>query len=258
MAGPNSISAGAAPTSVSPSGGDGTSAISLQESKSTEGGSGFGTTIKGVSSYILPFPAEVSIQTDFGWESLEVGILGTELIASGGDISNAIGNSLNAASLTALGAKVKSAGLDVLRDNAGVAALGAQKLALNPKKEVLFTGVDHRQFRLTWRIAPLNAAESIASYNFIKELHRAASPGLTSDSIFFTYPNTAHVIIIDNGEPVLDRQQCAIISIDCNFTPDGLWATFNNTNKPIHIELTVGFMEMQVPTKSTAAVLFGG
>lgn len=238
-------------------GSSGFTLLEFESFSTSHGGNGSDSVRGSNGAFALPFPKEVAIRSDYGWESLELGIFGENVMESGGDLGDAISASVSKESWEAIKAKIKVGTADLLRSNAGTAALAGEGIAINPKKSVLFTGVDHRSFNLEFAIAPLTAGESAAAYEFIKQLHVAVAPDLTGSEVFFTYPDIVRVSIYDGSKLVLDRQECAVTAIDCNLTPDALWATFTDGN-PVHIRLTITFKELQLPTKKNARALFGG
>lgn len=215
------------------------------------------TLTLGSDSYVLPFPTGLQIDSEYNWESTDLGALGQEVFKNGGMNRSLLSLETAQRAYDGAAAFIKQGALDLIVDNLGKATFAGEGKVLNPKKEVLFSGTTHRAFQLEWHFAPLNQSESETSYEFIKQIHVAAAPEITSDTTFLTYPDTASLVIQDGGAPILNRQECAITSLSCNYTPDGLWATFTN-GKPIHIALTVGFLELQLPTKENARAVFGG
>jgi len=230
------------------------------------------TTI-GSLSFSLPFPKEVSVKTAYGWESTEIGTIGeiarntSKNFGADGTIGGAI-----ASFGSAVMSQKQSIGLQLAQnsvnnlgnvDSASTlqSALSGQGLLINPKLEVLFKGVTHRQFELTFDLAPTTATDSVNVILFLRKLHVFAAPSLPSPGApFFEYPKTTTVVIKGDGSSgggvTLDRGNCAITSIDCNLTPDGLWSSFRN-GKPVHVLVTIGFLELDLPTKQNDADLFG-
>ena len=230
------------------------------------------TTI-GELSFSLPFPKEVSIKTAYGWESTEIGTIGevarntSKNFGADGTIGGAV-NSFGSAvfaqgeSIALQSAQAALNGIGKT-DTASTlqSALSGQGLLINPKLEVLFKSVTHRQFELTFDLAPTTATDSVNVILFLRELHVFAAPSLPSPGApFFEYPKTTTVVIKGDGSSgggvTLNRGNCAITSIDCNMTPDGLWSSFKN-GKPTHVLVTIGFLELDLPTKENEADLFG-
>ena len=54
--------------------------------------------------------------------------------------------------------------------------LKADNKAINNFLEVMFTGIGHRKFSYTWKIAPKSAEESSAAYNIIQKFKYHMAP----------------------------------------------------------------------------------
>ena len=227
------------------------------------------TTI-GELSFSLPFPREVSVRTAYGWETTELGTIGSiakntsKNFGADGTIGGAVkqfGNAVMAqkesiALQTAQGIADRLGRTDT--SSTLSSALAGQGLLINPKLEVLFRSVSHRQFELTFDLAPTTATDSVNIITFLKELHVFAAPSLPNENApYFEFPKTTTVVIGDGaGGVTINRGNCCITSLDCNLSPQGLWASFRNS-KPVNVVVTIGFLEMQLPTKENDADLFG-
>lgn len=210
-------------------------------------------------SFSLPFPKELSIDTEYGWETTELGNAGsTSLNLSrnfGADGTNKVDNLFQ---FLEGSAALKNA-LPGIGETVVDAALAGQGLLINPKLEVLFKGVKHRAFELVFDLAPTTATDSVNLIAFLKELHVFAAPSLTGSKAFFEFPKTTNVVIRGDGAgggTTIDRGNCAITRINANMTPDGVWASFKN-GKPVHVVISIGFLELDLPTKENDADLFG-
>ncbi len=215
------------------------------------------TTIGGLT-YSLPYPRELRIRTDYGWKSTALGTSGSA-VASAIKAQGDSGYNMDA--VFAFGQKIYdqsgavAAGIaGGISEGAAAGASFATRQIINPKLEVLFEGVTHREFELTFDLAPTTAVDSVNTIDFLKQLHLKAAPDTDLDA-FMKYPETVTVVIAGEGT-VINRGNCAITSIDANLTPDGVWATFKN-GKPVHVTVTIGFLELQLPTKANDEDLFG-
>ena len=230
------------------------SATVVTFSKTNTNGEGGGGSNAG-DSFVLPFPMGLEITTNYDWGSEDTGTLAQDMKANGGKWGNLSMETAKKA-WDGFKANVSQDAADLIVENLGKASFAGEGLVLNPKKEVMFNGVSHRTFELQWQFAPLNQKESNASYEFIKAIHIAAAPQVTEDTTFLTYPETVTIVVQDAGQAILTRNECAITALSCNFTPDGFWAAFTN-GKPVHLNLSASFMELQLPTKENAASIFG-
>jgi hypothetical protein len=214
--------------------------------------------------YSLPFPRGVEISSEYLWEPEALGILGAAVFKGSPDFG---GLKSGWDSIKGVGEKVYAQSAGVATNAAGAgesgsfaaAALGATGRAQNPKEEVLFKGVRHRRFELTFDLAPLTAKDSIAVMTFLSKLHEFAAPELVGGGAFFKYPGTVNVVIRGDGSSggavTINRGNCAIISINCNLSPESIWASFRN-GKPVHVVVTIGFIELTLPTKDVDKNLF--
>lgn len=221
---------------------------------------------------VLPFPREVTVETAYDWQTEELGVIGSAVRDLGSGMSTADYSAAGMKSaLTSLGEKISSkeswgAGAEAvaLAGAAGAAGgdglistgLAGAGISVNPKEEVLFKGVKHRAFTLTFDLAPLTKADSVATMQFLSKLHEFAAPALIGGGAFFKYPGTLDVTIMGTDGVVLDRGNCAIAGINCNMTPDSVWASFEN-GKPVHIMLAISFIELTLPVSDREANLFG-
>lgn len=192
--------------------------------------------------YRLPFPKNLSVSSQFDWESPELGMIGQMISGLSGVDDFSVG---------ALGSRVYREAESGLAEAAGGIGQGVQRrrnVSKNPKEEVLFKGVSHREFPLEWDLAPLTESDVLSTMEFLKEIYRHASPTIAPSGAYFNYPDTVNVKVEDEGGITLNRNECAITEIDTNLTPDGVWASFKN-GLPVHVTVTVQFKELVLPHK---------
>lgn len=204
--------------------------------------------------YVLPFPKNIQVDTEFNWEPEALGIIGSAIYNTGSDatVGQQIKSVIEKVSAQAGPAIAANLGMS-LGEATGLtgvaaAALARAGLALNPKEEVLFKGTRHRRFNLTFEFAPMSASDAATTMAFLKELHERAAPGLEGEGVFFSYPERVDVKIQDQGGIILNRGNCAITSISVNLTPESVWASFKD-GKPVHVICDISFIELKLPTK---------
>lgn len=224
------------------------------------------TTDLFTSANYLPMPGTIEFSTDFTWTSDEVGAIGSVLIKKGLNVKTMDGVSkategFGGALADVAGEKALQNALSALSGGDGAyKALGqARGKVFNPRKAVLFDGIKHREFVVEWDLAPRNADQSIQIMGFIKLLHIHAAPELMDGDSYFKYPDlfTFAIKDITTGKKILDRGRVAVTNITCNYTPDGVWASFAN-GQPIHIKLSVSFTEFELPTKKNIVKFLSG
>lgn len=155
--------------------------------------------------------------------------------------ANWAGDLAAAAALTA--AKTVGAG--------GISA--ASGLALNPKKEMIFNGVDFRNFTMDYLFYPKNMAEARYVKNIIDLLKFHMYPEYKSKERFtFIYPSEFDITFyIGDGQenPWVNRIATSVLtSLNVNYTPQGVWATHED-GSPVMIQLSLAFKELSIITK---------
>lgn len=209
----------------------------------------------------LPFPRNMEVETEYMWEAEELGMMGSAL-ARGGfqnlDINSvdSIGSFMKDVGSKALSGAAAAAASAASESGAFSGALAGQKSAVNPKEEVLFKGVKHRRFNMIFDLAPFTAADSFAIFAFLKMLHMLAAPEVSAGSAFYKYPETLSVVVNGGQGVIVNRGNCAVTGINVNMSPEQIWATFHD-GRPVHIMITISFIELDLPSRSKDATLFG-
>lgn len=213
----------------------------------------------------MPMPNEITFDTKINWSAEDAGAIGAKIFNENLNL----GNITNVDRATALGADLAKVGINKFNKNilnsatggdGAYKALEAQSgKVFNPRAEVFFNNITHREFPLTWNLAPQNVSAATNVMALIKALHKAASPSLVENAAFFSYPDLFTLAIVDSttGKIILDRGVVAITSIECNYTPDGVWACFSS-GMPVRIELTLGFIELDLPTAEKNETMLSG
>lgn len=199
----------------------------------------------GGSEFIFPLPDTISYQTAYGWEKVEFGIIGNVL-------SSAVNGNIKSGAM-------KDAGLaQMMQTNlfaTGDIKSKREGIAVNPKESVLFKGVSHREYSLAFKIAGKSAGEVRDKLTFVGEMQAKAAPSLESQDIFFSYPETGTLSIVEGSTDILKERKIAVSSIDWNLTPDGFYATWSD-GTPLSFALTLGIIELQLPTKDNDKGMF--
>jgi len=133
---------------------------------------------------------------------------------------------------------------------------------LNPNVELLFEGMDLRNFSLKFKLVPRNSTETENINNIVKSFKKAMLPSNTSTVVFgmknaaleggfIDVPSLCRVAFMQgsNEHPHLPRfKMCAITQVDVNYTPDGSYATYAD-GQPVAIDLTLNFQETKMVFK---------
>ena len=227
---------------------------------------------------IMYMPEDISTGFKGNWggkafSSIGAGILGAagqENLASKitdgfGTITAAGERALGLTAAKILQKSVKAAGGDQLtKDDIFGGISGA---IMNPNTELMFQGVDMRNFMLKFKLVPRNADESKQINEIIKlfkactlplrnpgqvmgfnDPDKPANQGIISG--FIGVPNLCKVSFMRGSEEhqVLPRyKMLAITEVDVNYTPDGAYATYSGrSGQPVAIELTLNFQETKI------------
>jgi hypothetical protein len=127
-------------------------------------------------------------------------------------------------------------------------------LAVNPKKEQAFTGVNFRTFTFNYTFAPRSEAEAKIVRAIIYEFKYHMHPEFLSSSAFtYVYPSEFDIVYYNgpNENTNLHRHtSCVLESMSVDYTPNTLFSTFDN-GMPTQINLTLTFKELLAASKET-------
>lgn len=128
--------------------------------------------------------------------------------------------------------------------------------AQNPQLQVLFRGVDFRQFQFDFVFTPYSEAESKTIKEIIKTFKMAAAPKITSNGVFsqglfLEIPETFDIDFyygssINYNVPKIG--ECVITDITVDYSPNG-WSTFND-GSPTQIKMTLKLQETVIVDKT--------
>jgi len=143
------------------------------------------------------------------------------------------------------------------------AMLKADNVAINNFLEVMFTGISHRKFSYTWKIAPKNAEESESAYKIIQKFkyHMAPETGGKGHGRYYTVPSEFDVFYMFRGEEnewMHKISSCVLVNMDVNYTPNQYQTFRPHKNRkgapPVEMDLKLDFMETQLITKDLIKV----
>lgn len=135
---------------------------------------------------------------------------------------------------------------------------------LNPNVELLFSGIDLRNFSLNFKMVPRNDKEATMIKDIIKEFKKAMLPKFAKgtelplttllasaqdiSNNFIRVPDVCRVSFMRGGSLNTDVPQykmCAITQVDVNYTPDGAYATYEDGSM-VAINLSLSFQETKL------------
>ena len=125
----------------------------------------------------------------------------------------------------------------------------------NSKAELLFNAVDFNQFTFDYRFAPKSEAEAANVLNIIRTFrHHMLPEYFDTLNYLYIYPSEFEVRYYKGTEEnkFLEHHMTAVLkNITINYNPNGQFTTFDN-GMPTHINMTLQFQELAVPTKETS------
>ena len=122
----------------------------------------------------------------------------------------------------------------------------------NANMELLFQGPGLRQFSFNYRLSPRSAEEA----RVIRRIIRFFKQGMAAKkktgkagagSFFLGTPNIFKLEYRSKNEPIAGVNKfktCALTNFQCNFTPDGLWAAYQN-GQPVSTTISMQFDELE-------------
>lgn len=152
-------------------------------------------------------------------------------------------------SLPLIGGVVKSATNFASGSNeAFKLALNRAGYVFNPQKQVLFQGVEFREFSMSFTFTPYSQDEGEQVKKIIEKFRMYAAPKRNTEigqNMFWVPPALFGIEFRMNGQqnPHLPKlKKCVIKSIDVNYTPNG-WTTHTD-GAPVQTTMTIEFQEI--------------
>lgn len=185
------------------------------------------------------------------------GASGFDKIKGAGDtLTNAVGGLAYMAGARVIREFVQATGGDSLSNDDVFGLISGA--VLNPNTELLFSGVDMRNFQLNFKLVPRNAPEAAQVNAIVAHFKKASLPDRVPEKIFGSDQEIKRNFI---GVPKLVRvsfmsgssehkqlpkfKMCAITQVDVNYTPDGVYATYDG-GQPVAMTLSIGFQETKI------------
>jgi|TARA_B100000085_G_scaffold188836_1_gene172777 hypothetical protein len=188
-----------------------------------------------------------------------------KLEAASQGLQNAIGRATYIAGAKVIRGAVNKLGGDSLSNDDVFGAISGA--ILNPNTELLFSGVDMRNFQLKFRLVPRNQTEAVHCAQIIATFKAASLParmpgklfGNDANNIkknFIGFPSLCRVAFMHGTEEhkQLPRfKMCALTQVDVGYTPDGMYATYAD-GTPVATDLTLNFQETKIVFSEEVAI----
>ena len=233
------------------------------------------TAASSYSSIVLYMPEDVSTGFRTNWGGKNFSNIGAGLLRSAGapgalaamkNLGDEVGDAFAKADSMLAAAAIskvvgKFTGDNLTNDDIFGSISGA---ILNPNTELLFGGVDMRNFQLNFKLVPRSQSEADDINNIIKTFKKAMLPSKNASGAkiigdiafknnkvgFIGVPKVCNVTFMHGPEEhkhLPKYKMCAITSVDVNYTPDGQYATYvNSQGQPVAIGLALNFQETKI------------
>ena len=144
----------------------------------------------------------------------------------------------------------------------GQAAQLQTGMVRNPHMTTLFDGVNLREFTFTWKLSPKTSEEASEMANMVTTLKRYMHPSLTLGGFAYEYPYLAEVEFVGGDyqyvNSTLPKVSKSFISgMSVNNLTQGT-AAFYTDGRPVSIDLSLGFNEVNVKTREDFTVRSSG
>ena len=209
-----------------------------------------------VGSVILPV-TNVADKNNVGWGGVSMGAVDVALaglalntIMAGGDgFMESAKKTLDAASNETSGLK-KAVAAYFAQAATGTKGILARTegAIINPNFELLFNGPKLRSFAFTYRMSARSEPETIVIKKIIRMFKQSMAVQRSPSNLFLKAPNTYKLTFrksADAEHNFLPKvKECALVSFNVNYVPDGTYATFENSSM-VAYELQFQFSELE-------------
>lgn len=125
----------------------------------------------------------------------------------------------------------------------------------NSKAQLLFNRVDFNTFTFDYRFAPKSSSEARKVLEIIRTFrHHMLPEFLDSEQYLYIYPSEFEIRYFKNtseNEFLEHHITSVLTNMTINYNPNGQYTTFKD-GMPTHINLSLTFKELGVPTKETS------
>ena len=208
---------------------------------------------------VLPMPESHKVSTSIGYdENVDQGDISniTDAInaVATGNISSYLGKAASSIAASIFSG-IAEKGRSMAGASPGQGAAGTEtkiqamaKVAVNPKKEVLFKDLGFRSFEFSYMLSPKNAMESSTIQEIIRTLRYYALPELNPNKLFYTFPAEFEIALMKGGSenPALPKiATCILKDVGVQYSGGSTWASFPDGLPPM-VSLTLSFMELEI------------
>lgn len=128
------------------------------------------------------------------------------------------------------------------------AQLAEDRVAMNPKKEIMFDSFGFRSFQFIYSFAPKDKYESESVNEIIQTLRYYALPEISGGKMFYKFPAEFEVFFMlgQKDNPNIPKMTTSVIeSIIVQYSDGHVWSTLPN-GSPVNIHMTLQFKELEL------------
>lgn len=195
---------------------------------------------------VLPMPNDHNLKTSVFYRDVD-----QTMLTRGGDMLNAARAGGLASDLATMGKNATlSALVNLIKSDATNtdALLAEERLAINPKKEVMYQSFDFRSFQFTFQFAPKSLEESRMVNEIIETFRYYSLPEISPGKLFYIFPSEFEISFMKGQKenPNIPRVATTVLrSVNVNYSPNGVWATLPN-GAPVALTMNLDFMELEL------------
>ena len=219
----------------------------------------------------LPLPVNLSSNMGIDWQQQQVGALrgglmhNAELkkslmgIRSVKDAFDVLDNQL-ASVITDTSEDIKKL---IARAEESRSKIGGGKLAMNPRTEMMFQGIQFKSYSFSFNLVPYKKSDSDDIQKAIRKIQKASAPEIMGARYFLQYPQTWNIKFMSGNaetgnEYLMKINECSCTSIGVNYTPSTDTSNMHSNNAPLSVQLDLDFTEIFIPTKKSIDAGFNG
>lgn len=128
------------------------------------------------------------------------------------------------------------------------AQLAEDRLAINPKKEIMFDSFGFRTFQFEYTFAPKDRYESESVNEIIQTLRYYALPEISGGKMFYIFPAEFEVFFMlgQTDNPNIPKMTTSVLeSIVIQYSDGNVWSTLPN-GSPVVIHMSLQFKELEL------------
>ena len=140
--------------------------------------------------------------------------------------------------------------LEKVSDSAAALRMKSMGATINPRMEMLFKGVNFREFSFEFTFKPESFDEHETVVKIIKSFRKNSYPELSGGGRFYIMPAEFDISYQFQGGPnkhVNKIKRCYCTSIDTDWTDGGGWRVLPD-GRPAHIKMSLSFKETKQVT----------